>query len=110
MKKYLIFFLLAFCVFASTNAQNSEVLPSIIVVPRVKANQDLRKLVDESPTVRAGMASIKDGFDQFQERTAVRILKDNRDQITLNNCPNCSKLTRTPNARQCRHCGHNWHA
>lgn len=65
MKKYLVFFLLAFCLHTSTNAQNSEVLPSIMVVPRVKANQDIRKLVDESPTIRVGMASIKDGFDQF---------------------------------------------
>lgn len=65
MKKALVYFLLTFCIHVSTNAQNNEVLPSIMVVPRVKADQDLRKLVDESPTIRIGMASIKNGFDQF---------------------------------------------
>lgn len=65
MKKYLVSLLLVFFAYTSTNAQNHEVLPSIMVVPRVKANQDLRKLVDNSPTIRAGMASIKDGFDLF---------------------------------------------
>ena len=41
-----------------------------------------------------------------EERIAKRILKDNPN--ILNNCPNCERLTRTPKARQCRHCGNKW--
>jgi ribosomal protein L32 len=52
---------------------------------------------------------LKDGYDQFELKTAKRILKDNEDLVNLNNCPNCGRLTRTPNAKQCRHCGHDWH-
>lgn len=41
-----------------------------------------------------------------EERIAERILKDNPN--ILNNCSNCGKLARTPNARQCRYCGNKW--
>jgi hypothetical protein len=51
----------------------------------------------------------KDGFDAFAERTAERILADNKEQIVLNYCPRCKELARTPKARQCRFCGHDWH-
>ena len=52
----------------------------------------------------------KDGFDAFAERTAERILADNKDQIVLNHCPRCKELARTPKPRQCRFCGHDWHS
>lgn len=51
-----------------------------------------------------------DGLDVFLERTAKRILAENRDKIVFNNCPFCGVLARTPQARQCRHCGHDWHS
>lgn len=49
------------------------------------------------------------GFDNFQIQTAKRILEQNPDKVFFNNCPNCGKLARTPLAKQCRFCGHNWH-
>ncbi len=49
------------------------------------------------------------GLEGFYERTARRILAEDRDNIFLNNCPSCGALARTPKARQCRHCGHDWH-
>jgi hypothetical protein len=52
---------------------------------------------------------IKDGYDAFELKTAKRIMEDNGDKIFLNNCPLCGKLARTPDAKQCRHCGHDWH-
>ena len=39
---------------------------------------------------------------------AERILTRSRDEV-LNNCPKCGALARTPRAKQCRHCGHDWH-
>lgn len=41
-----------------------------------------------------------------EDMIALRILKDN--PAILNNCSNCGKLARTPNAKQCRHCGNKW--
>ncbi|MCB0495870.1 MAG: hypothetical protein KDC79_07020 [Cyclobacteriaceae bacterium] len=52
---------------------------------------------------------LKDGYDEFEKNTADRILKENEKEIYLNKCPKCSRLARTPKARQCRHCGYNWH-
>ena len=53
---------------------------------------------------------LKDGIDNFQLRAAKRILADNKQKIFFNKCPKCEQLARTPQAKQCRHCGHDWHA
>ena len=50
---------------------------------------------------------LKDGIDEFEKRVANRIV--NSEKIEFNNCPKCEKLARTPNAKQCRFCGHDWH-
>jgi len=52
---------------------------------------------------------LKNGYNQFILNCAERILKDNPDTIYFNLCPLCNKLARTPHARQCRFCGHDWH-
>jgi hypothetical protein len=52
---------------------------------------------------------LKKGINEFKERTASRILAQHSGEITLNTCPNCNRLARTPSARQCRHCGCDWH-
>jgi len=52
---------------------------------------------------------LRDGYDTFEIRVANRILKENSDKVFLNNCPKCGKLARTPMAKQCRFCTHNWH-
>jgi hypothetical protein len=48
------------------------------------------------------------GKEKMQIRIAERLLKDSADTI-INNCPQCGKLARTPRAKQCRHCKHDWH-
>jgi len=52
---------------------------------------------------------LSDGYIQFVLNCAERILNDNPDQVFFNLCPVCQKLARTPYAKQCRHCGHDWH-
>ncbi|MGF7041049.1 hypothetical protein [Mucilaginibacter lappiensis] len=49
------------------------------------------------------------GYVQFILNCAERILKDNPDKVYFNLCPVCRKLARTPDAKQCRFCGHDWH-
>jgi hypothetical protein len=51
----------------------------------------------------------EDGYQQFQLETAARILRDSGGRVFLNLCPLCGTLARTPRAKQCRHCGHDWH-
>ncbi len=52
---------------------------------------------------------LKDGYDQFRIKTAERIVYENPGKIYFNKCPDCSKLARTPQAKQCRYCGYSWH-
>jgi hypothetical protein len=49
------------------------------------------------------------GYDAFQKRTAARILGEHSDIVFLNRCPKSGGLTRTPKAKQCRFCDHDWH-
>ena len=49
------------------------------------------------------------GFQEFLEKTAKHILSKHVGEIILNHCPKCGTLVRTPKARQCRFCGHDWH-
>ncbi len=53
--------------------------------------------------------SLKKGLDEFKTHTAARILNQNPDKVIFNTCPVCNELARTPKARQCRHCGCDWH-
>lgn len=52
---------------------------------------------------------LEGGYKQFELNTANRILSQNPNEVFFNNCPKCTQLSRTPYARQCRFCGHNWH-
>jgi hypothetical protein len=51
---------------------------------------------------------LQDGPAAFQQRVAHRIYAENGGEALLNNCPVCKRLARTPQARQCRYCGHRW--
>ena len=50
---------------------------------------------------------LENGIDEFEKAVAIRI--DEQNTIKYNNCPKCSKLARTPKAKQCRFCGFDWH-
>lgn len=65
-----------------------------------------RRWLTDNPTI---LELLKDGYDNFELKTAKRIMEESGNKVFLNNCPKCGRLTRTPQARQCRHCGHNWH-
>jgi len=48
------------------------------------------------------------GNDKMEMVIAERLLKES-GEIVINNCPKCGRLARTPSAKQCRYCGHDWH-
>jgi len=48
------------------------------------------------------------GENALKLKIAERLFTHHKDQI-LNTCPRCEKLARTPLAKQCRHCGFDWH-
>jgi hypothetical protein len=55
------------------------------------------------------MALIGDGVDVFHRRAAQRVLREHGKTVFLNRCPRCNRLVRTPRAKQCLWCGHDWH-
>jgi hypothetical protein len=52
---------------------------------------------------------LKNGFQQFKINTATRVYGQHADELNLNLCPECGKIARTPKAKQCRFCFHDWH-
>lgn len=78
----------------------------------VEAQREARKsavrsrlLSDDAEVLRLAAA----GYEAFVERTSARISADCRDEVFFNRCPKCGALARTPTARQCRFCAHDWH-
>ena len=56
-----------------------------------------------------GRDLLKNGTENFRLNVANRILEERKSDLFLNKCPKCDFLARTPQARQCRNCGHKWH-
>lgn len=52
---------------------------------------------------------LKLGREQFYINAANRIVEETPKKIFFNYCSKCGELARTPYARQCKKCGHNWH-
>lgn len=52
---------------------------------------------------------LKDGYPNFIMKTAERIYRDHKHELQFNLCPKCNKIARTPQAKQCRFCRHDWH-
>jgi rRNA maturation endonuclease Nob1 len=55
------------------------------------------------------LSYLNEGSIQFILNCAERISKENPDMLFFNLCHKCGKLARTPQAKQCKFCGHNWH-
>lgn len=62
--------------------------------------------ISDDPSV---LELIADGYKAFKSRTARRIWAVHRYELVLNLCPVCGKIARTPLAKQCRFCRHDWH-
>lgn len=66
-------------------------------------------LVKEEYPNKEIMELAKDGFEVFSRKVSERIFREHKLQLSLNLCPKCSKIARTPWARQCRYCFYSWH-
>lgn len=65
-----------------------------------------RHHITENPEV---LKLLESGIEHFYLNTAARIQEQAVDKVYFNYCPKCKQLARTPYAKQCRHCGYNWH-
>ena len=64
-----------------------------------------KMFVSEDPEVVAMLAN---GSDAFLIGVRERILREHSDSVFLNYCPRCGALTRTPRAKLCLKCYHEW--
>lgn len=49
-------------------------------------------------------------FDSLEAEISQRVWSEiNSGAIRINRCPECSRIVRTPRAKQCLWCGHDWH-
>lgn len=53
--------------------------------------------------------ALRDGFESFRRRIADQLLQDPDVPLRIHRCPKCARVLRTPLARQCWRCGHDWH-
>jgi hypothetical protein len=60
-------------------------------------------------TNKEALKLLEGGYNDFKKNVANRILTERPKEVFINNCPKCGKLARTPLAKQCRFCGHDWH-
>jgi len=59
---------------------------------------------DDDPEV---IEAISKGSNKFKESVRDRILREYPEAVSR--CPSCSKVLRTPRAKQCMWCGFDWH-
>jgi hypothetical protein len=52
---------------------------------------------------------VESGFEPFKLKVATRIWNVHKHELQLNLCPRCGKTARTPQAKQCMFCFHEWH-
>lgn len=72
---------------------------------RLKWHKEHNNITDNPDSLKL----LESGIQDFYINAAIRILQQTPDKVFLNKCSNCGELARTPYARQCKHCGHNWH-
>ena len=72
----------------------------------LKTKLHFRDLLSNEPEI---LELARGGSESFVMAVGRRLYAEHRDRLTLNFCPKCGGLARTPEAKQCRHCLHDWH-
>jgi hypothetical protein len=52
---------------------------------------------------------LREGRVALFRRARDRILKDHASVVSINRCPECGRIVRSPGANQCLWCKHDWH-
>jgi hypothetical protein len=65
-----------------------------------------RQWISNDPAV---LELAKNGFEEYKRKVTERIFNEHKHELELNLCPICGKIARTPIAKQCRFCFHDWH-
>jgi hypothetical protein len=81
-------------------ADNPEVHAQLRSQFEAELDDDVRQMIGDD----------SQGFSLLKPRIVERFLRDAADgRAVLNRCPACARVVKTPHARQCLWCGHDWH-
>lgn len=77
-------------------------------------NQKKRQMIitlhkESTSGLKIAMNGLMNYIIKFRKRVVTRIYNENINELDLNRCPKCNGIARTPKARQCRYCKHDWH-
>lgn len=89
-----------------TTFKNTAGRSDAIAQAEVRGMRPRSRWLSDDPEV---LTLAADGLEVFRARVAQRILDEHKPEVILNYCPKCAGLTRTPRAKWCPHCGHDWH-
>ena len=81
----------------------ARVQRAALAIAKGQPSAERRWAGGDDPDVRAALA---DGWPRARAGIAARILREHAAEVTLNLCPRCARLRRTPRARLCLACGH----
>ena len=73
---------------------------------KAKAKFPYSKMLSNDPAV---LELARHGMQTLVLRVAKKIFAERGNQMFINRCPRCQALARTPKARQCPVCKHDWH-
>jgi len=79
-----------------------------------KYDENIHPMIDKAKqrfltTDIEALKLLENGYEEFIKNTSTRIYKEHGKELELNLCAKCGKIARTPEARQCRFCGNDWH-
>ena len=58
------------------------------------------------PAVSSALSA---GSEAFRHAASLRVLSERSDAVAIKRCHKCRCISRTPEAKQCFWCGHDWH-
>jgi len=89
---------------------------SLAFLAKAKAEGYRNPAVEERMRTRMGnvgdpeiQAVLERGFQAFRCAVADRILREHGSEVTINRCPACQRVVRTPMAKWCMWCKFDWH-
>lgn len=105
--RYLAYYLVYYCGSNLTDTER-ELLWACHLTPFIENRPELEGQRKFYRSEEAKKAIAQDGLEQTIRATSESILVREGDSILVNRCPNCDRLVRTPKAKLCLWCGHNW--
>ena len=72
---------------------------------RARSLREMQGVPEDAEILEAA----NNGWSDFVMEVITRVMREHGEMLDINRCPQCGAVVRTPLARQCLWCGHDWH-